>query len=150
MGTLMYWSQPNEIFRNTLLKIKSELVKAGYVGLKTKNGFHVCVCVVVPPFPFEDKKEAFIYKDLSIIFKKNNTDGMHLGDVKMINGTWVVAGETGYVLVATGSGLTVDDARRQVYSRINNIILQNMFYRTDIGVKWYEESDKLQTWGYLY
>ena len=214
MGTLMYWSQPNEIFRDTLLKIKSELVKAGYVGhidinsianakgifpleftsrfgypqiniqmegvtspwgeffysmakgenyeffyklakkeyvgLKTKKGFHVGVCVVVPPFPFEDKKEAFIYKDLSIIFKKNNTDGMHLGDVKMINGTWVVAGETGYVLVATGSGLTVDDARRQVYSRINNIILQNMFYRTDIGVKWYEESDKLQTWGYLY
>ena len=29
-------------------------------------------------------------------------------------------------------------------------LLQNMFYRTDIGLGWYEDSDKLQTWGYLY
>jgi len=202
MGTLMFWSPSNEIFRSTLLKIKSELAKSGYVGyidincianakgiypleftsrfgyptisiqmegitipwgeflyklakkesvdLKTKKGFQIGVAIVVPPFPFDDKKEIFIYKDLSILFRKNNLDGIHLGDVKKNNGTWSVAGESGYVLVVTGSGLTVDDARKQVYSRVNNILLQNMFYRTDIGLKWYKDSDKLQTWGYLY
>lgn len=202
MGTLMFWSSPNEIFRNTLQKIKDDLVKSGYVGyididcianakgiypleftsrfgyptisiqmegitspwgeflykiakkekteLKTKKGFQIGVCLVIPPFPFSDKNEFFIYKDLSIIFKKNNLDGIHLGDVKMVNGTWSIAGESGYALVATGSGFTVDDARKQVYSRINNIILQNMYYRTDIGLKWYKDSDRLQTWGYLY
>ncbi len=77
-------------------------------------------------------------------------DGIHLGDVKMVNGTWSIAGESGYVLVVTGAGITVDDARKQVYSRVGNIILQNMFYRTDIGLKWYKDSDRLQTWGYLY
>jgi hypothetical protein len=25
-----------------------------------------------------------------------------------------------------------------------------MFYRTDIGVKWATDSDRLQTWGYIY
>ena len=35
-------------------------------------------------------------------------------------------------------------------NRLKNIMLQNMYYRTDIGKKWGEESDKLQTWGYLY
>ncbi|MCX6760730.1 MAG: phosphoribosylamine--glycine ligase, partial [Candidatus Nealsonbacteria bacterium] len=202
MGTLMFWSPSNEIFRSTLLKIKSELAKSGYVGyidincianakgiypleftsrfgyptisiqmegitipwgeflyklakkepidLKIKKGFQMGVVVAVPPFPFDDKKEAFIYKDLSILFKKNNYDGIHLGDVKKINETWSVAGESGYVLVVTGSGPTVDDTRKQVYSRLNNIVLQNMFYRTDIGLKWYKDSDRLQTWGYLY
>lgn len=202
MGTLMFWSPSNEIFRSTLLKIKAELAKSGYVGyidincianakgiypleftsrfgyptisiqmegittpwgeflyklakrepidLKIKKGFQMGVVVAVPPFPFDDKNEAFIYKDLSILFKKSHFDGIHLGDVKKINETWSVAGESGYVLVVTGSGLTVDDTRKQVYARLNNIVLQNMFYRTDIGLKWYKDSDRLQTWGYLY
>ena len=88
--------------------------------------------------------------DLSIIFKKPNLDGVHLGDVKMTNGNWQIAGESGYVLVVTGTGTTVEECRKQAYGRIENILLQNMFYRTDIGVGWGEDSDKLQTWGYLY
>jgi phosphoribosylamine--glycine ligase len=118
--------------------------------LKVSRGFQIGVVVAVPPFPFDDKNEAFIYQDLSILFKKNNHDGVHLGDVKIIDGVWSVAGEYGYVLVITGSGSTVDEARKIVYSRLKNINLQNMYYRTDIGLKWFTESDKLHTWGYLH
>ncbi|HIJ98139.1 TPA: phosphoribosylamine--glycine ligase, partial [archaeon] len=50
----------------------------------------------------------------------------------------------------TGSGSTVDEARKQAYKRVENIMLQNMFYRVDIGEKWFTDSDRLQTWGYLY
>lgn len=120
------------------------------IELKTKKGFQIGVVMVVPPFPFDDKNESFIYKDLSILFKKPNLEGVHLGDVKKINGVWVVAGDSGYVLVITGSGLTMEEARKQVYSRVKNIILQNMYYRTDIGIRWLGDSDRLQTWGYLY
>ena len=118
--------------------------------LKVSRGFQIGVVVAVPPFPFYDKKEVFIYKDLSILFKKNNHDGVHLGDIKNVNGVWSVAGNTGYVMVITGSGSTVDEARKIVYSRLKNINLQNMYYRTDIGLKWFTESDKLHTWGYLH
>lgn len=202
MGTLMYWSPPNEIFKNTLLKMKEALAESKYVGyidincianargiypleftsrfgyptisiqcegilnergeflyklaageqfeIKVKKGFQVGVVIVVPPFPFEDKSETALFKDLSILFKKPNLDGVHLGDVKKTNGSFSVAGDSGYVLVVTGSGITVEGARKQAYSRVNNIILQNMYYRTDIGEKWLYESDKLQMWGYLY
>jgi phosphoribosylamine---glycine ligase len=202
MGTLMYWSPPNEIFKNTLLKMKDALAESKYVGyidincianargiypleftsrfgyptisiqcegmlssrgdffydiatgknaeLKVKKGFQIGVVVVVPPFPFEDPSETALHKDLSILFKKPNLDGIHLGDVKKTNGTFSIAGDSGYVLVVTGSGITVEGSRKQAYSRVNNIILQNMYYRTDIGEKWLYESDKLQMWGYLY
>lgn len=118
--------------------------------LKVKKGFQIGAIIAVPPFPFDDKREFEIYRDITILFKKPNLDGVHLGDVKLIDGDWRLAGESGYALVITGSGLTVHEAREQMYGRIKNIMLQNMYYRTDIGLKWNQDSDKLQTWGYLY
>ncbi len=118
--------------------------------MKVKKGFIVGVVVAVPPFPFDDKRTFAIYKDSSILFKKPTLDGIHMGDVKLVEDDWHLAGNSGYALVVTGSGNTMDEARKQAYKRIENIILQNMFYRTDIGVRWFKDSDLLQTWGYLY
>lgn len=202
MGTLMYWSQPNTIFRTTLEKMKEDIKKSGYVGyvdincianargiypleftcrfgyphisiamegilmpmgellymlakgenfeLKTKKGFQIGVCCAVPPFPYYDAEEMDIYKDISIIFKKPSLEGIRFADLKFSDGSWKIAGCSGYVLVVTGSGVTVEDARKQTYSRLDNILLQNMFFRTDIGLGWHQDSDRLQTWGYLY
>lgn len=204
MGTLMFWSQPNALFRATLEKMLPALRESGYIGytdincivnsrgiypleftnrfgfptiqiqsegiltptgewlsrlasgenfeLKVKRGFQVGVRILVPTYfakPY-DKETIEMYRDLPILFKKpNNLEGIHIEDVKRENGTWRIAGESGVLMVVTGSGVTVEEARKQVYSRIQNIMVQNMFYRTDIGVKWAEESDKLQTWGIL-
>jgi len=203
MGTLMYWSPPNVVFRETLQKMAEKLKASGYVGyidincianargiypleftarfgyptisiqmegiqspwseflatiakgekydLKAKRGFQVGVVIAVPPFPFND---ATAFKKFSeeavILFKKPATDGFHLGDVKLVENDWVMAGESGYALIITGSGPTVEEARRQAYSRVKNVMVPNMFYRTDIGERWSDDSDRLQTWGYLY
>jgi len=63
---------------------------------------------------------------------------------------WRLAGQSGYALIVTGSGVTMDDARKQAYSRVKNVMIPNMFYRTDIGERWNLDSDMLYTWGYLY
>lgn len=118
--------------------------------LKVKKGFQIGVIIAVPPFPYEDKSIFETYRDFSILFKKPNLEGVRLGDVKLVDNVWRLAGESGYALVVTGTGITVQDARAQTYNRINNIMLQNMFYRTDIGMRWQDDSDKLQMWGYLY
>ena len=76
--------------------------------------------------------------------------GVHPCDVKIADNDWRLAGNSGYALVVTGSGSTMDSARKQVYHRVKNIMIPNMFYRTDIGLRWYYDSDKLQTWGYIY
>ncbi|MFH1456606.1 MAG: phosphoribosylglycinamide synthetase C domain-containing protein [Patescibacteria group bacterium] len=201
MGTLMFWSGPNTMFKTTLEKIKEPLKESNYVGyvdincmanargiypleftcrfgyphisiamegvlngwgdflyaiskgepfeLKTKKGFQIGVVVAVPPFPYNDKKSFEIYRDLSIVFKKPNLEGIHLGDIKLEDGTWHLTGDSGEVLVVTGSGTTVSEARKMAYNRVENIILQNKFYRTDIGLRWNSDSDRLQSWGYL-
>lgn len=203
MGTLMFWSPQNTIFRETLEKMKPLLQQSGYAGyidincivngrgihplefttrfgyptisiqmegvispwgeflhalatkkpydFKTKRGFQVGVVVAVPPFPFYDIDSFKKYsEDATILFKKPIADGLHLGDVKLVEGDWRLAGYSGYALVVTGSSSTVEDARRQVYQRVSNIMIPNMFYRTDIGLRWFADSDKLHTWGYLY
>ena len=121
------------------------------VTLKTKRGFQICVVIGVPPFPFKDAAAFKRYsEDATIIFKKPNLEGVHLGDVKLVDDDWRLAGQSGYALIITASGITVDDARKQAYKRVENIMLPNMFYRTDIGERWTRDSDMLQTWGYLY
>ena len=119
--------------------------------LQAKKGFQICVVVAVPPFPFDDPRAFKRYsEEAKILFKKPNMEGIHPGDVKLVEEDWTLAGNSGYALVITGSGSTMEEARKQAYTRMKNIMLPNMFYRTDIGVRWYFDSDKLQTWGYLY
>ncbi|MFH0817758.1 MAG: phosphoribosylamine--glycine ligase [Candidatus Micrarchaeota archaeon] len=203
MGTLMFWSPPTTLFNETLLKMKSALAQAGYVGyidlncianakgiypleftsrfgyptisiqmegvmsnwgeflralakgqateFKTKKGFQLGVVIAVPPFPFTDLSAFRKYsEDATIIFKKPVTDGVHIGDVKLVDDDWRLAGQSGYSVIVTGSGITVYDAQKQAYKRIENILIPNMFYRTDIGERWSRDSDMLHTWGYLY
>jgi len=202
MGTSMYWSQPNTLFNETLLKMKDKLKQSGYVGyidincivngkgiypleftsrfgyptiniqiegilsewgeflyalakkekfeLKSKKGFQVGVVIAVPPFPFTDTKAFKKYsEDATIIFKKPDMDGIRLGEVKFVDGNWILAGVSGYVLIIVGIGTTMEEARKQVYNKISNIIIPNMFYRTDIGERWFTDSDKLFSWGYI-
>lgn len=202
MGTCMYWSGPNRIFRATLARLETQLAEEGYVGyidvncivngngiypleftarfgyptisiqadglagpvheflsgmadgslveFKTKRGFQIGVRVVVPPFPYNDPKtfEANS-RDRVIIFRKPNFDGVHIEDVKMVNNEWVVTGSSGVVLIVTGLGASVKQAQAQAYQRIKNILIPNMYYRKDIGDRWFEDHDKLHTWGYL-
>ncbi|MEK7624607.1 MAG: phosphoribosylglycinamide synthetase C domain-containing protein [Patescibacteria group bacterium] len=204
MGTLMFWSKPNTLFKMTLEKMKPALAESGYIGyvdincivngkgiypleftcrfgyptipiqlegismltgewlsklargetfeLKTKRGFQVGVRILVPTHLSRNNKDLVeMYRDLPILFKKpGNLEGVHIEDIKLEEGVWRIAGESGCLLVITASGSTVAEARTQVYSRVKNIMAQNMFYRTDIGHKWPSDSDKLQTWGYLY
>jgi len=115
-----------------------------------KRGFQVGVRILVPPYPFNDEQTFLTHsKDAAILFKKPNLEGIHIGDVKCVNGQWLVAGDTGVVLVVCGTGPTMKQAQAQAYNRVSNIMIPGMYYRTDIGNRWYEDSDKLHTWGYL-
>jgi phosphoribosylamine---glycine ligase len=202
MGTSMFWSPPNQLFNQTLLKMESKLAEEGYVGyidvncivngngiypleftarfgyptisiqqagmttpigqffwdlangndpkLRVKSGFQIGVRIVVPPFPFDDTEtfESFS-RNAAIVFKKPPNDEYHIEDVKQVNSQWLVAGTSGVILIVVGLGQTMKQAQSQVYSRIKNVMIPNMYYRTDIGDRWDEDSDRLHNWGIL-
>ncbi len=202
MGTTMYWSEPNQIFHETLKKMEPKLSAEGYVGyidincivnasgiypleftarfgyptisiqqegilmpmgeflhdlasgklkeFKAKKGFQIGVRILVPPYPFDDPQTFETYsQDAVVLFKRPNLEGIHIGDVRKIDGEWLVAGNSGIVVIVVGTGPTMKQAQAQVYNRISNIMIPNMYYRNDIGDRWYEDSDRLHTWGYL-
>ncbi len=202
MGTAMFWSEPNKLFNQTLLKLEQKLAQERYVGyidlncilnsngiypleftarfgyptifiqqegmstpigqffldlaegrdpkLRVKSGFQVGVRIIVPPYPFDDEGTFdSLSKNNAIIFKRGVPEEVHIEDVKEVNGQWLVAGTSGVVLVVVGLGQTMKQAQAQAYSRIRNILIPNMYYRTDIGDRWDEDGDRLHTWGYL-
>ncbi len=118
--------------------------------LKTRKGFQIGVRIVVPPFPFDDSNTFETNsKGALIIFQKPNREGVHIEDVRLVNEQWVITGTSGVALIVVGTGQTMKQAQTQVYSRIKNILIPNMYYRNDIGDRWFEDSDKLHNWGYL-
>jgi len=128
----------------------SALARGETFALRTKRGFQVAVVVAVPPFPFVDP-DAFkkFSEDAVVLLKRPFPEGLHPCDVKFVEGEWLLTGNSGYALVVTGSGSTMEDARREAYNRVKNLHVPNMFYRTDIGERWHRDGDLLQTWGFL-
>jgi len=127
-----------------------ELPRGNMKKFKGKAGFQIGVRIVVPPYPFDDPETFDTYsKDAAILFKKPQREGIHIEDVKNVNGQWFMAGSSGVALIVAGTGPTMKQAQAQTYSRIKNVIIPNMYYRTDIGDRWYEDIDRLINWGYL-
>ena len=202
MGTAMFWSEPNRLYQQTLMKLEQRLAEEGYVGyidlncivnangiypleftsrfgyptifiqqegmitpvgqflldiaagrgpkLMVKSGFQIGVRIVVSPYPFDDEPTfQAMSKNAVIAFKRGVPEEVHIEDVKLVNGQWLVAGTAGVALVVVGLGSTMRLAQAQAYARIKNITIPNMYYRTDIGDRWIEDSDKLHNWGYL-
>jgi phosphoribosylamine---glycine ligase len=119
--------------------------------LRARSGFQIGVRVVVPPFPFHDPQRfEASSKDAVILFKTPSREGIHIEDVKLVNGEWMVTGTSGVVLIVCGTGPTMRQAQKQAYNRVRNVMIPNMYYREDIGDRWLEEdSDRLHSWGYL-
>ena len=128
----------------------SEIAQGKDAQLKTKKGYQVGVVVAIPPFPFENEKAFKKYsEDATILFRKTTLNGVHLGEVKNVDGDWHIAGKSGYALVLTGSGASMQEAINSAYQSVRNVMIPNMFYRDDIGQRWFKDVDMLLSWGYL-
>lgn len=118
----------DEIFRR--------LIDGDTRPITTRDGYAVGVVMTVPPFPYPDGY-AELGKGMPVCYDDNITaedlDGIHLGEVAMHDGRIVTAGLIGYALVATGSGPTIEAARKRAYEIIGKIVIPNARYRDDIG-----------------
>ncbi|NDC87891.1 MAG: phosphoribosylamine--glycine ligase [Bacteroidetes bacterium] len=118
--------------------------------IETRKGFQVGAYFVVPPFPYDDPKSFDLFsRDAVVVFKKSLREGLHPVHLKQVETEWLITGCTGIPLLVTGTGLTMREAQRVLYRRMAQVLINNGYYRTDIGDRWTEDSDKLWSWGLL-
>ena len=76
-------------------------------------------------------------------------EGIHPIHVKKINDEWLITGDTGIAILVTGNGITMKEAQRMMYNRVSHVIINNSYYRIDIGNRWTEDADRLRSWGLI-
>ena len=60
---------------------------------------------------------------------------VHYGEVALRNGVLVTSGASGYTLVVTGTGQTIEAARDAANALAAKVVVANARYRTDIGTR---------------
>jgi phosphoribosylamine--glycine ligase len=120
--------------------------------LRTHDGFAIGVVLTVPPFPYPDGYER-LSKGMPICFRRDLDDAdrasLHYGEVRLAGDQLVTAGQIGYVMVVTGRGATVEEARATTYARAEKVVIPNVRYRTDIGATFARDRAELVRMGWL-
>jgi phosphoribosylamine--glycine ligase len=117
-------------------------------------GYAVGVVLNVPPFPYR-YGYAEISRGLPITFdptlSEREREHLHFGEVaRAPTGQLVTSGVTGYLMVATGIGATVEAAQAAAYRLSARVFVPNLRYRNDIGEQFKTHGHaKLLALGYL-
>lgn len=125
-------------------------------NLKTRKGYGIVVLIATPPFPYyRNRFSNFSLEGTPIFFKDEisteDFDHIHFeGVARKKSGEYYICDNIGYVIHISGLDSTVEGAREKVYSLIRKIVIPKMYYRTDIGLKFIQESQKkLREWEYI-
>ncbi len=110
------------------------------------------VVITVPPYPYPYGYEH-LGKGTPITILEphlNDLEHFHFAEVALQNGTLRCAGQIGYPMVVTGTGINAAAAQAAAYARAKRVIIPNMRYRNDIGDAFIKhERQTLIDWGYL-
>jgi phosphoribosylamine--glycine ligase len=127
--------------------------------LEVRDGFGVVVLVAAPSFPFHPGGQLSSSNGLRVRFREPLTDEemsrIHFEGVELRRESdgaesYHLCDDTGYALHVTGTGPTVEEARRAAYALAEKVVIPRMYYRHDIGLRFLERDRALlHEWGYL-
>jgi len=134
------------------------LAKGEKYDLKFKKEYGLVVSIAIPPFPYKSISSDYYLKDVDILFNdkltKDELSRVHFEEVSLKKEKnkeqYYIAGSNGFILYVTGSGETIQGARKKAYDLIGKIVIPKMMYRTDIGMKFIErDQNLLEIWGWI-
>ena len=111
----------------------SGMARKNLPAMDVAPGFSVCIVLTTPPFPYtrEDVEEAV---GLPVIFTGPVDErAIHYGEVGLENGRLVTSGKYGWTMVVTGTGDTIEAARRSAYETADKVFIPKLRFRRDIG-----------------
>jgi phosphoribosylamine--glycine ligase len=120
----------------------------------TLPGWSVAIVLTIPPFPHGPDRTARPENDPPIFFRvaPDPAERLHyrLMDVRRAGSQLFARRHTGYSMVVTGIGSTVEEAQNTARSRARNVIVPDIRWRGDIGARFIEKDRaRLQTLGWL-
>jgi phosphoribosylamine---glycine ligase len=123
------------------------------ISFDTESGFTVGIVITTPPFPYY-RDMVPVPVGLPVLFdgdlSPDELRHVHYGEVALQNGMLVTSGASGYTLVVTGMGQTIEAARDAANVLANKVIVANARYRRDIGARLIEgEFAKVEALGLL-
>jgi phosphoribosylamine---glycine ligase len=103
--------------------------------LETQSGYAVGVVLTVPPFPYPDGYDRLSKGAVVSFYPLDDADraSLHYGELRKEGHDLVTAWQIGYVMVVTGTGAEVLEARDAALARARKVVVPNMRYRIDIG-----------------
>jgi phosphoribosylamine--glycine ligase len=114
------------------------MLNRGASRFETAPGFSVGIVVTTPPFPYS-REQVAEPKGLPIVFEgelsAEERSNLHFGEVAFRDGGFVTSGASGYTLVVTGIGASIEKARDAANSLVRKVSVANARYRCDIGQK---------------
>jgi phosphoribosylamine---glycine ligase len=101
-------------------------------------GFAVGIVITTPPFPYS-RDTVPVQVGLPVLFDGDLSQAeqghVHYGEVALHNGRLVTSGASGYTLVVTGIGQTIEAARNAANALADKVVVPNARYRRDIGTR---------------
>ncbi len=118
------------LLKTDLLDIINAIVdeKLAQIKIEWQKGVALCVIVASKGYPGDYKKGA----EITFAPLEKGITLYHAG-TKLEQGKLVTCG--GRVLGVGATGATIEECRRKVYANIDKVKFENLFYRTDIGIK---------------
>lgn len=135
------WALEDELHVTPWEKIMMGCATGRQVEVQTHFDWAVGVLLCAFGFPFDDKVQK-ISKGLVVDGVNENNVGEHIHPMNLSlnkKGQFQVASGQGYVLVATGRGGSISEAKEKAYGALEGVRLPNGYCRHDI-------SDKIQPW----
>lgn len=130
------------------------MVRRDSPAFATAPGYAVGVVLTVPPFPYGGHAGLPSAAGLPIVIRGRVDEAarrhLHFDEVAEVAGALQTTGPLGYVMVATGAGDTVPEARAACYRLVDRIAIPNLRFRRDIGQRFVDgEAATLRRLGWL-
>ena len=149
-----YFDNADEFFElaDYYLRNDKEREAIAQAGMKRdmalSEDYLIAVRASVPPYPHADADGE--RRGMPIIgLNPESMKHIYLTDAYMEDGDYKYAGSDGVVLKATAHGRDVSEARNRVYRTLNNLTIQDMQFRQDIGARVSNDMRMLKEWGWL-
>ena len=131
----------------------ARMIRGGETTFPASPDWSIGIVLTVPPFP-EERPGADPAQDPPIFYHHapapEELPHYHLSDVRIEAGQMFARRRTGYAMVVTGTGETVEEAQRAARARAENVLAPDLRWRTDIGDRFVRgEGERLRRLGWL-